>query len=155
MTTSGKSFENADGNSHEQASNEQIRRSHENQAGFPHATQVDQRDEHQNSEAQCKRMRLQARHRGNKRADTSGNAHCNHQNVINHESSGGKEASGDAEILARDGVRPTTRGIGLYRLTVGKIDDDQQYDDVALIGTIYAMPAAPRGMSSVKAASGP
>jgi hypothetical protein len=117
-STSRESFEQADHNCREKSSNKQIGRRHEDQASFQPAAEIDEGDEHQNSEAEGKCMRLQTRHRGNQRADTRGNAHCNHQYVVNHQSGGSKQTGGDAEILPRDGGRPTTAGIGLDRLTV-------------------------------------
>src|SRR5690348_6261739 len=129
MATSHESLENANRNSNEQTPNKQVRRNHEDEAGFPHSTKIDQRNEYENSEAQDKRMRLQAGHRGNKSADTSGNPHGDHQNVVNHQSSGRKEPGRDAEILACDSVRSTATGVCLDRLTVGKINDGEQHDD--------------------------
>src|SRR2546429_6778187 len=73
-------------------------------------------------------MRLRVGHGGNKSADTSGNSYGDHQNVVNHQSSGRKEAGRDAEILASDSVRSTATGVCLDRLTVGEIDDAEQQD---------------------------
>ena len=120
MTAGRESFEKSDRNCREKASDKQICRSHEDQASFPHAAEIDESDEHQNSEAQRKRMRLQAGHCGNKSADASGNAHRNHQNIIDHQSSGSQESRRNTQILPRDGVRSAATGISLDRLTVGK-----------------------------------
>ncbi len=79
-------------------------------------------------------MRLQAGHCGNKSADASGNAHRNHQNIIDHQSSGSQESRRNTEILPRDGVRSAATGISLDRLTVGKINDGEQHDDAGADG---------------------
>ena len=51
------------------------------------------------------------------------------KNVVNHQSSGSKEAGRNAEILARDSVRSTATGVCLDRLTVREINDGEQHDD--------------------------
>ena len=134
MTARKKRLEQAHEDGSEQRSCEQISWGHEDQPGIAHAAEIDQGDEHQDSEADGQGVGLQARRHRDKRADTSGNPNRDRQHVINHERRCSQKARGDAEVLSRDGVGASAAGIGLDRLPVREINDGQEDDDARADG---------------------
>ena len=75
MTAGGQRLYHTDSNGDEQAANEQVCWSHENQSRLTQASKVNPGDDEQNSETQRKRFWLKARYDGYKSAHSGGNAH--------------------------------------------------------------------------------
>ena len=124
-------------------------------SGIAHSANVDQRQQHQNPQAQGERMGLQRWHGGDQRADAGGDSDRGGQHIIDHQRRRREKPGPMPQILAGHGVRAAAARIGLDRLPVRKVNDHQQAMIAALIGTMMCTPSSPSGINSVSAASGP
>ena len=110
-----------------------------------------------NAQADCNRVRLKTRARRKparrrRRKCPRPRRECNQSSAPPRPASPGSVS----EIFGRDGVGAAAAGIRRDGLAVGKVNDGQQHDDAdADRARCRRRPAAPSGISSVRAASGP
>ena len=88
----------------------------------------------QHAQAQLQGVRLQAGNGGDQRAYAGRDAHRRGQDVVDHQRRRGQQSRAVAQVFGGHGVRAATLRIGLDRLPVAEVDDDQQDDDRAAHG---------------------
>ncbi len=129
MSAGGDDAEDSDDDGDGERADEEIRREHEGQAGFAKPAKIENGDDDENADAESDRVWLETRDGADERADSGRDADGRGKNVVGEERGGGEEAGKRAEIVARDGVGAATLRIGLDRLTVREVNNDEQDDD--------------------------
>jgi hypothetical protein len=109
-----------------QSAHKEIRGCSEEQPRVPDAAKIHDRDNCEDYKTQQKSPRLEPGYCRNESAHSGGYAHGYDENVVNHQRRGGEKSCGSAEVLACDGIRPSTAGISLDRLAIGEIHNRQE-----------------------------
>ena len=110
---------------------------------------------HQAGHAKCQCVRLQ---RGNRRVEgayAGRYAQRHHKHLIDHQRGCREQAYFAAEVFARHRKGTAARRIRRDRLQRGEHTITSSTIMLKLMGTMWWIPAAPSGISSVSAASGP
>jgi len=129
MSTGEDRLCNTDEDGEQQRADKEIRGNDEDSAGLADSTQVHQRQQHENPEAQREGVRLEIRERGHQRTDPSGDSDRGGENVVKHEGGGGEQSRKGAEILRGNCVGAAPARIGGNGLAIGKINNREQRDD--------------------------
>ena len=118
----------------EQGADKQVGRHHEKDSRLANAAQIDQRDNHQDAQADPHRVRLKTGSRGYQRAHTGRNPHSHDKNVINHQRRRREQARKLPQILRRDRIGTASARIRRNGLAIGEVDDRQQDDNAQADG---------------------
>src|SRR5262244_1521011 len=120
---------NTDEDGEQQRADKEIRGNDEDSAGLADSTQVHQREQHENAEAQREGVRLEIRDRRHQRTDPGGDTDRGGENVVEHEGGGSEQAGKGAEILRGNRIGTAPARIGSNGLAIGKINNREQRDD--------------------------
>ena len=111
------------------ARDEDVGRHREQPSGIKRSTQIDQRNERKNTEAERQNVGMQRRDRRHKRPDARGNADRHVEHIVDHQGGRGEQARALPEIVLGDDVGAAIVGIGADRLPIGgEQDGEQTYD---------------------------
>jgi hypothetical protein len=112
------------------AADEEVGGQREHPARFPHASQVPERDEHDEEHRDRHRVRRQARHDGGQRRGAGRHGHGDGEDVVGQERHAGDLGGQQPEVVPRDDVGATRARVRLDRLTVRE-DQERQHDEQA------------------------
>src|SRR5262249_5916650 len=120
---------NTDEDGEQQRADKEIRGNDEDSAGLADSTQVHQREQHENAEAQREGVRLEIRDRRHQRTGPGGDPDRGGENGVEHEGGGSEQAGKGAEILRGNRIGAAAARIGSNGLAIGKINNREQRDD--------------------------
>ncbi len=118
----------------QQRAQEQIRRNHEDAAGFLDAAQIHDGDQHQNAETHRERVRQQRWNRRHQRAHSGRDSNRGRKHVIDEQSGRRQQTRARADILARYRVGSASARIRVDGLAIREVDDGKQQNDGAADG---------------------
>ncbi len=129
MPAAGQGVEEAKADQGQEAGDEAIGGQGEEQAGFPHSSQVGDGDQSQHAQTDRQGVGLQRWGGGSQGPDAGGDADGDVEHVVDHQGRGGEQAGPTAKVLLGDSVGAAVGLIGDRRLPVGKVEHRQQQDD--------------------------